>query len=1046
MIRFLARSPNHQVPNRQRVAKKKCASKSAIVLPEFPRNRPSRRGTDVGFAQLIVQTSKGPVKIPALNAAAPNTHKSPCRQSAPRIVGRFVLRAKKALGGWAFCLGLMLPALALASEPPVEDAFVQPISGTWKISASDQSGMAAAELADEDWREVQLPNTWSKIWPEGPHQDFWLRTTLQLDSSLLDRRSGLFFETAQCGSYRVYGDGQILGSREMELAGNRSGPVIFEVAPELLADGELVVAVRFEPTAWRCSRQIGATAPWKRVLIGDVGALRTQAAMAEIKRQRTSSWSLLLGVAFLAIGLYQLQLFMRRREASHHLWFGLAAVDLAALTFVFESPGTFLGPSLEIRLAAVFQHLSLPLLMRFLWPFLGRSLDGWVKWYERSQLALAALVLIMPISWIQLSDPYRWLWVLPFCFSMVQLVSQEVWRGNRDALTMSLGCAAVTVSGSAEVILQSTHLGTSHPLPAIAFVLFTLMLLITLSNRHTRTYQELEVLRMQLEQMVEDRTTELIAANQQLEAEITERRLAEEAMHMLERAVEQSIDGIAVADLQGDMQFINEAWARMHGYEVFELLGYDLTIFHTPEQMQEQVEPLMEKVKREGAHQAEIEHRRRGGGTFPTWQTATFLQDPEGGPVGFIFIARDLTERQRAEEERRRLEEKLRLAEKLESLGSLAGGVAHDYNNMLTGVLGNVSLALQEVPHESDLRQRLRQIEASAERAAELTDQLLAYAGEEQQKSLLIQLNDLIRDHRARFDRSVQDQAKLEVHLKKGLPAMEGDPSQIKQAIANLLANASDSLEGAEGLIMLRTSVVNAKKSYFEGASLEPELGEGRYVFFEVSDTGKGMDDDTRARMFEPFFSTKSSGRGMGLAAVLGIVRAHDGAIKVFSQPGRGTTVEVLFPAREDLQLGMGKSSGGLQAWEAFGTALVVDDEQLVREVAAKVLQRQGFEVLTANNGREALDIYEQRRGDIRLVLLDLTMPEMDGETFMREMARFEPEVPELRAQIILMSGYRERSATQGLSTERLAGFLHKPFRPNELLHKVREVLEKEPQ
>ncbi len=938
---------------------------------------------------------------------------------------------------------LTVPA-ASTPEPPATDPLLQPISGTWKISVSDQPGSAAADLEDGDWRQIDLPSSWSDIWPDGIPQVFWLRSAVQPNRVLLSRRTGLFFEAAECGSFRVYGDGQILGARDLDLEGGSGRPVMFEVAPDLLVDGELVLAVRFETVPWRCDRQRGATAPWQRILLGDVGALRAEVALAEIKRQRVVSWSMLLGTAFLAIGLYQLHLFLRRREASHHLWFGLAAVDLAALTFVYETPGTFMAPSWEIRLAAVFQHLSLPLLMRFLWPFLGRSLDGWARWYERSQLVLAGTVLIMPISWILITDPYRWLWVLPFCFSLIQLVSQEVWRGNRDALIMSFGCAAVTVAGSAEVILQSTHMGTSHPLPAVAFVLFTLMLLITLSNRHTRTYRELEVLRLQLEQMVEDRTTELIAANQQLEAEISERRLAEEAMHMLERAVEQSIDGIAVADLQGGMQFINEAWARMHGYEVFELLGYDLTIFHTPEQMNDQVEPLMEKVKREGAHQAEIEHRRRGGGSFPTWQTATFLQDPEGGPAGFIFIARDLTERQKAEEERRRLEEKLRLAEKLESLGSLAGGVAHDYNNMLTGVLGNVSLALQEVPHDSDLRQRLRQIEASAERAAELTDQLLAYAGEEQQKSLLIQLNDLIRDQRPAFDRSVQDKAKLEIHLKKGLPAMEGDPSQIKQAISNLLANASDSLDGGEGLIMLRTSVVNAKKSYFEGASLEPEQGEGRYVFFEVSDTGKGMDEDTRARMFEPFFSTKSSGRGMGLAAVLGIVRAHEGAIKVFSQPGRGSTVEVLFPAREDLQLTTGKS-GGLQAWEAFGTALVVDDEQLVREVAAKVLQRQGFEVLTANNGRAALDIYEQRRGDIRLVLLDLTMPEMDGETFMREMERFEPEAPERRAQIILMSGYRERSATQGLSTERLAGFLHKPFRPNELLHKVREVLEKEP-
>ncbi|MCG8460849.1 MAG: response regulator, partial [Holophagales bacterium] len=497
-------------------------------------------------------------------------------------------------------------------------------------------------------------------------------------------------------------------------------------------------------------------------------------------------------------------------------------------------------------------------------------------------------------------------------------------------------------------------------------------------------------------------------------------------------------DGIAVADLDGNMQFINEAWANLHGYEVFELLGYDLTIFHTDEQMREQVLPLLEKVAEEGAHSAEIEHRKRGGGTFPTWQTATCLLDPDGDPSGFVFIVRDITERKAQEEERRRLEEKVRQAEKLESLGSLAGGIAHDYNNILTGVLGNVSLALQEADAGSDLLQRLRQIEASAERAAELTDQLLAYAGEEQPLSRVLQLNDLVQEHRPSLERAVaRSNARLEVHLKSGLPPMQGDPNQVLLAITNLLANAADSLEDADpgGLIMLRTSVVAAKRGYFEGAVLDTTKPEGRYVFFEVSDTGVGMDEETRARMFEPFYSTKSSGRGMGLAAVLGIVRAHQGNIRVFSQLGRGTTVEVLFPALEEAS--SGRDDGpSVQTWEGYGTALVVDDEQLVRDVAAKVLQRQGFEVLTANNGREALDIVLARQDEIRLVLLDLTMPEMDGETFMREMRRFESDV-----KILLMSGYREASATQGLDGAQLAGFLHKPFRPNELLRKVREIL-----
>lgn len=913
----------------------------------------------------------------------------------------------------------------------------------WRVGTGDDPGRAAMGFDDSTWREFPMPSRWSADSGLDPHDEVqWWRYSASPAEAGVPGSLGVRFGPSPCGSFRAYANGQWIGTRNLEDA---AASTVWAIDEHLLTAGSLVLAVRFEPVSWMCDRQKGLDAPWGGVWLGNLSSLHAAQSAAELSRYRTALWLLLPAAAFLVVGLYQLQLFWRRRQSGGHFWFGLASVVMALwLFFISQSPQWIptLAPGWTSRAAALTGHLVVPLLMRFLWPFLGRTLDGWAGWYERSQWSLAALMLVLPTSWIAISAPLRGLWVLPFCVGLVLVICPEVWRRHRDAQTIALGVFALVPAFAAEGVLQAGRLGTCQPIPALAFALFTVGLLATLSERHTRMHRELEALRVQLEQMVEDRTEELSHANQRLEAEITERRLAEDAMHMLERAVEQSIDGIAVADLKGNMQFINEAWARMHGYEVFELLGYDLTIFHTPEQMHEQVEELMAKVRSDGAHQAEIEHRRRAGGTFPTWQTATFLQDPDGEPMGYVFIARDLTERKKAEDERRRLEEKLRAAEKLESLGSLAGGVAHDYNNLLTGVLLNVSLALQEVKPESDLGQRLRQIEKSAERAAELTDQLLAYAGEEQQTTLLIQLNDLVQSERPAFDRAM-GKAKLEVHLKKGLPAIEGDPGQIRHAISNLLANAADSLDDGEGLIMLRTSVVHAKKSYFEGAVLEPEQTEGRFVFFEVSDTGKGMDEETRSRMFEPFFSTKSSGRGMGLAAVLGIARAHQGAIKVFSQPGRGTTVEVLLPVREDLQSRAGKS-GGLQAWEAFGMALVVDDEQLVRDVAAKVLQRQGFEVLTANNGREALDIYEQRQDLIRLVLIDLTMPEMDGETFIREMARFETDPNAPRAKVILMSGYRERSATQGLTSDRLAGFLHKPFRPNELLHKVREVLERE--
>ena len=279
--------------------------------------------------------------------------------------------------------------------------------------------------------------------------------------------------------------------------------------------------------------------------------------------------------------------------------------------------------------------------------------------------------------------------------------------------------------------------------------------------------------------------------------------------------------------------------------------------------------------------------------------------------------------------------------------------------------------------------------------------------------------------------------ARLEVHLRKDLPPTRLDPDQIRQAIGNLLANAADSLGAEGGTVMLRTSMVNAKRSYFEGAVLDEGQPAGRYVFVEVSDTGCGMDDETRLRMFDPFFTTKGSGRGLGLAAVLGIVRAHQGVIKVYSQEGRGTTIEVLLPALEAQQPASEDSGSGVQAWKASGLALVVDDETLVRDIASRVLQRQGFEVLAAESGEQALRLFASRRAEIKLVLLDLTMPGMDGEEVARKLLEMEPG-----ACILLMSGYSEQSAMQGLAGAQVRGFLHKPFRPNELIRKVRSVIE----
>ncbi|MEM1177134.1 MAG: response regulator [Acidobacteriota bacterium] len=732
----------------------------------------------------------------------------------------------------------------------------------------------------------------------------------------------------------------------------------------------------------------------------------------------------------LVFALLDLLLYAVDRHRRHSLWLGLTVLSAGALSLA-DALGT---EGLMPRAAAVLLPLPFAAGIDYFWRFAGLRPSVWLRRYQRGLLAIAAVSAVLPAAWLEASAPVRWLSLAPFFVALAGLFWQILRRGDGEAmLPFAVGAALVVVAWASEVILRSLELGSARPLPALAWGGFWIGTLFLRIRRHRGAQDELGDLRVHLDSMVEDRTGELEEKNRQLEDELAERRLADEAMRMLEAAVEQSMDGIAVTDLNGGLQFINEAWAAMHGYEVFELLGYDLEIFHTPEQLREQVQPLLERLAADGAQQAEVEHRRRGGAVFPTWQTASLLHDPEGEAIGYVFIVRDMTERRRASEERQRLESKVREAEKLESLGRLAERIANDYNNMLTGILVNAGLALQEVGGDTDVAQRLQRIETSAERGADISGELMAYAGQEQAGELLT-LGELFRQHRSDLEALVSG-ATLELHLKKSLPRVRGNSDQIVQALSNLVSNAADSLGEDGGLVMVRTSLVNAKPGYFDGAVLEPEGGPGRYVFFEVSDTGAGMDAETRQRVFEPYFTTKRQGRGMGLAAVLGIVRAHHGGIRVFSQLGRGTTVEILLPVEETATVL--PDDPALSNWEGFGTALVVDDEQLVREVAAKVLQRRGFEVLTAGNGREGIDIFADRAYDIRLVLLDFEMPEMGGEAFVHAIRRFDS-----KARILLMSGYSERNATQGFGGE-LAGFLNKPFRPQELLRKVREVLDR---
>jgi len=374
---------------------------------------------------------------------------------------------------------------------------------------------------------------------------------------------------------------------------------------------------------------------------------------------------------------------------------------------------------------------------------------------------------------------------------------------------------------------------------------------------------------------------------------------------------------------------------------------------------------------------------------------------------------------------------------KLESLGILAGGIAHDFNNLLVGILGNAGLALLELPAGSPARPLVEQVEKAALCAAELTNQMLAYAGKGRFVVASVDLSHLVEEMAHLHSAAISKKAILTCDLGEALPAVEGDATQLRQVVMNLLTNASDAVGDESGAITVRTGVVDADRRCLEEAYLSEDLPEGAYVYVEVADTGSGMDAETKARIFDPFFTTKFTGRGLGLAGTLGIVRAHRGAICVESEPGSGTTFRVLLPAAGHAAASPEPGPPAAGPPVVTGTVLVVDDEEAVRTVARSALERAGFSVLTACDGREGIEVFRAHADDIAAVVLDLTMPVVSGTEALRGLRALRAGVP-----VVLSSGYTEEDATGRFGSYETTAFVQKPYRPSELVAKGIEALD----
>jgi PAS domain S-box-containing protein len=402
-----------------------------------------------------------------------------------------------------------------------------------------------------------------------------------------------------------------------------------------------------------------------------------------------------------------------------------------------------------------------------------------------------------------------------------------------------------------------------------------------------------------------------------------------------------------------------------------------------------------------------------------------------GSVAAAVVVLHDVSERKRAEE-------RLRQAQKLESIGLLAGGIAHDFNNLLTGILGNASLAQGMLPYGSEAVSVLEQVIAASERAAHLTRQMLAYSGKGRFIIEPVDLSKLSRDITNLLQASIPKAVIMRLDVAAGLPAVQADAGQMQQVIMNLVLNAAEAIGDQKGLVTLRTGVYRVTEQNLRNELDHAEIPMGTYVALEVQDSGCGMDDTTKGRIFDPFFSTKFTGRGLGLAAVAGIVRSHHGAIQVTTTTGHGSKFLVLFPAAA--APASHPTAGDPAARELGGDdlILVVDDEEVVLQAATLALRHHGYTVLQADGGPAAIEILKHEKRCIALVILDLSMPGMNGLETLAELRKIRSDV-----EVIISSGYGEEETMLMFRGQPVSGFLQKPYTSARLAAKVKATLDR---
>ncbi|MBI1865278.1 MAG: PAS domain S-box protein [Nitrospirae bacterium] len=508
--------------------------------------------------------------------------------------------------------------------------------------------------------------------------------------------------------------------------------------------------------------------------------------------------------------------------------------------------------------------------------------------------------------------------------------------------------------------------------------------------------------------------------------DLTERKKIEAERDVMIAVVEQAVEPIIITNPDAAIVYVNRAFEKQTGYTREEVLGKRPSILQSGRHDRAFYERMWGTLLKGEAWTGVLVNRRKDGTLYQEETVISPIRDADGRIANYVAIKLDVTRE-------RELEAQLRQSQKMEAVGRLAGGVAHDFNNMLTVITGYSEFLLKRLSESDPIRSEISAIRQAGERAAGLTRQLLAFSRRQVLAPQVLSLNKVVSEMEKMLGRLIGEDVEIIMVLGRGLSNVKADPGQIEQVVMNLAVNARDAMpEG--GKLTIETADVDLSEAYVrEHVGVVP----GRHVMLSVSDTGHGMDDETRSHIFEPFFTTKEVGKGtgLGLATVYGIVKQSGGHVSVYSEPGRGTAFKIYLPRAEE-EATPGQEVVPSEELRGTETVLLVEDEEGVRDLASRVLRENGYTVFEAENGQTALDVLDRHEGPVDLVLTDVVMPGMNGFELTKRASVLRPG-----SDVLYMSGYTEEMIGERGLLEADIPFLPKPFTPEALLRKVREVL-----